>query len=155
MMLLRRAYWANILLSPPPSDDSDGAQLQNTPGVKGHESVCVQLAFDSSPVKKDFMLIQETSMPYDQLLMHFRLYLRKNDVLKHIDAEDAAKDSDLMEGLQSSSRVRLLPPVCLGHAATDASHKYSALLHSISLETGPARDRYLRSVVACTTDQGK
>ena len=61
MMLLRRAYWGNLLLSP--SDDSDGAQLQNTPVVKPHELVCVQLAFDSSPVKKDFMLIQETSMP--------------------------------------------------------------------------------------------
>ena len=86
--------------------------------------------------------------------MHFRLYMKKNDVLKHIDADDAARDFDLMEGLQSSSQQRFLPPVCLGHAATDASHKYSALLHSISLETGPARDQYLQSVLACTTDQG-
>lgn len=61
MMLLRRAYWGNLLLSQ--SDDSDGAQLQNRPADKGHELVCVQLAFDSSPVKKDFLLIQETSMP--------------------------------------------------------------------------------------------
>ena len=69
-------------------------------------------------------------------------------------AAQARADADVTADIVQSTSVRLLPVTGLGLAHTDLSHKFSCLLHTVGLETGHSRRLYLKSVVACLSDQG-
>ena len=83
------------------------------------------------------------------------------DPLRHAFLEEAEvaledeRDDDLAQAIVDAVDVRLLPVVTLGQSRTDLAHKYSCLIHTITLEAGDLRESYLDAVIGCCSDQGR
>ena len=101
-------------------------------------------------------LYQSKCLPrYQDAIRQHELYMAATDPLAEmLGWEGDFARRDLEQGMEQALEVRLLPPVALGYGHTNIAEKYSALLHTISLEAGDACNHYLSAVVGCTTDQG-